>query len=99
MNDLVLEMHTKQIEDVCRKYDVAELSLFGSLARGEASGQSDIDLLVSFSRRKSLLTLIRLQRELSNILQREVDLVTERALSPYIKDRVLSDLRVIYATR
>ncbi len=81
---------------ICRQNDVSRLALFGSTARGEATGQSDIDLLVYFSKRKSLLALVRLERQLSAALGRKVDLLTEAALSPYLKERILRDARVIY---
>jgi len=66
------------------------------MARGEATEQSDIDLLVRFSKRKSLLALVRLEREASAVLGRKVDLLTEAAISPYLRDRIKRELRVIY---
>jgi len=66
------------------------------MARGEATDQSDIDLLVEFSGRKSLLGMVALERQLSTAIGRKVDLLTEAALSPYLRDRILRDLRVIY---
>jgi len=72
------------------------VGVFGSMARGEATEQSDIDLLVRFSRRKSLLELVRLERDISIALGRRVDLLTESAISPYLRDRVKRELQVIY---
>jgi len=72
------------------------VGVFGSMARGEATEQSDIDLLVKFSKRKSLLALVRLERELSAALGRKVDLLTEAAISPYLRDRIKREIRVIY---
>ena len=83
---------------MCREYDAAMVGIFGSTARGEASEFSDIDLLVRFSKPKSLLSLVRLERNLSDTLGRKVDLLTESAISPYLKDRILKELRVIYGT-
>ena len=82
--------------NICRQNDVSMVGVFGSIARGEASRSSDIDLLVEFSRRKSLLALVRLERELSAALGRKVDLLTKAAISPYLRDRILQDLQVIY---
>lgn len=82
--------------EVCRKNDVAKIGVFGSMARGEDSKQSDIDLLVDFSKRKSLLALVRLERELSEELRRKVQLLTEAAISPYLRDRIMRELKVIY---
>jgi uncharacterized protein len=72
------------------------IDLFGSTVRGKATEQSDIDLLVWFARIKSLLALVRLQRELSAALGRKVDLLTKAALSPYLRERSLRELQVIY---
>jgi len=87
----------RAIEKLCRYYDVAQLGVFGSVVRGEDNAQSDIDLLVRFSRPKSLLTQIRVERELSDLFGRRVDLVTLEGLSPYLRDQILADLHVIYA--
>jgi len=82
--------------DICRQNDVSMVGVFGSMARGEARKKSDIDLLVRFSKRKSLLAVVRLERELSEALGRKVDLLTEGALSPYLRDRILKEMRVVY---
>jgi hypothetical protein len=72
------------------------IGVFGSTVRGEARKDSDIDLLVRFSKRKSLLAVVRLERELSESLGRKVDLLTEGALSPYLRERILNEMRVVY---
>jgi predicted nucleotidyltransferase len=90
---------TKVLIQLCRENDVAKLGVFGSVARGEANDQSDIDLLVEFSKRKSLLALVSLERKMSAALGRKVDLLTEAAISPYLRERVKRDLRVLYDAR
>jgi hypothetical protein len=75
------------------------VGIFGSVARGEATDQSDIDLLVHFSKPKSLLALVALERQLTAALGRKVDLLTEAALSPYLREQVMRELRVIYEAR
>jgi uncharacterized protein len=85
--------------DICRQHDVSMIGVFGSIARGEARKESDIDLLVRFSKRKSLLAVVRLERELSEALGRKVDLLTEGALSPYLRERILNEMRVVYGER
>jgi predicted nucleotidyltransferase len=87
---------THQIIDICRQNDVAMVGIFGSAARGDVTDQSDIDLLVRFTKRKGFFALVRLERELSQALGRKVDLVTEAALSPYIRERIMDDLQVLY---
>lgn len=85
--------------EICRQNDVSKVGLFGSMARGEANENSDIDLLVDFSKRKSLIDLVALENQLTDALGRKVDLLTEPAISPYLRDRILADLKVIYEAR
>jgi uncharacterized protein len=85
--------------DICRANDVARLEVFGSTARGEANEDSDVDLLVEFSKRKSLLALVSLERKMSAALGRKVDLLTEAAISPYLREQINRDRRVIYEAR
>jgi predicted nucleotidyltransferase len=98
-NMSALLFDTNTLIELCRENDVAKLGVFGSMARGEANDQSDIDLLVEFSKRKSLLALVSLERKMSVALGRKVDLLTEAAISPYLRDRIKRDLRVIYEAR
>jgi len=90
---------TDKLIEVCRQNDVAMVGVFGSTARGEAGEQSDIDLLVEFSKPKSLLKLVALERQLSTALGKKVEVLTEAAISPYLRDRIKRDLRVIYEAR
>lgn len=96
---LALPFDTDKLIEICRKNDVAMVGVFGSAARGEASDRSDIDLLVRFSKRKSLLALVALERQISTALGRKVDLLTEAAISPYLRERVMGELQVIYEAR
>ena len=72
------------------------IALFGSRARGDAKRDSDFDFLVRFERPKSLLKVIHMERQLSRMLKRKVDLVTEGALNPLLKNSVLEDAKVLY---
>lgn len=85
--------------ELCRQNDVKQLSLFGSMARGDATPQSDVDLLVEFGERKSLLALIALERQFSSLLGRKVDLLTEAAISPYLRNRIKQEALVLYAAQ
>ncbi|MEK7536041.1 MAG: nucleotidyltransferase family protein [Patescibacteria group bacterium] len=73
--------------------------IFGSRARGEAHVGSDLDLLVRFKRPQGLLRLASFQRQISAGLGIPVDLVTERSLSPHIKDEILKEVQPIYGQR
>ena len=96
---IALPFDTSKLIEICRQNDVAKVGIFGSMARGEADDQSDVDLLVEFSKRKSLLALVALERQISAALGRKVDLLTEAAISPYLRDRIKRDLQIIYEAR
>ena len=73
------------------RWDIASLAVFGSVARGEAGPDSDVDLLVDFGRPVGLFHFVRLQRRLEEILGRRVDLVTRDALRPTMRAQVLTE--------
>ena len=93
-----LNISRDKLTDFCRQNDVDFLGVFGSAARGEARPSSDVDLLVRFSQPKSLLELVKLERQFKALFGQEVDLITEGFLSPYIKDMVMADLHALYGT-
>jgi predicted nucleotidyltransferase len=70
---------------------VRSLDLFGSVARGEASPDSDVDLLVEFDRPIGLFHFFRVQRRLEEILDARVDLVMRDAVKPQLRDRILAE--------
>jgi len=72
------------------------LALFGSSARGDSLPGSDVDLLVRFSEAKSLLDLASIENDLSESIGRKVDLVTEGAVSPALREAITSDLVVLF---
>ncbi len=73
------------------EYGVRSLSLFGSIARGEAGEESDVDLLVEFSHPIGILQFVRLKRALETVLGRRVDLATRNSLKPQLRDRILKE--------
>src|SRR5947209_19460236 len=87
-----LHIPFEELACFCRRYQVRELALFGSMLHQEARPDSDVDLLVSFqpAARVTFLTLARMQRELEALLGREVDLVPKDGLKPVIRDHVLA---------
>jgi uncharacterized protein len=90
------QFNNPRLKKIFKENDVTFIGVFGSVAKGEDSSNSDIDLLVKFSRSKGLLSLVRLERKLSTFFGRKVDLVTEAALSPYLREYILNDVKVIY---
>ena len=89
----------KAIKNLCQRYRVRELSIFGSTLREDFRKDSDIDLLVEFEPEAQIgfMTLSRMQRELSAILNRPVDLVPKGGLKAKIRESVISSAKVLYA--
>jgi predicted nucleotidyltransferase len=85
-----------QVDDICEKYGISYLGLFGSMARGEAREDSDVDLLVKFDDNSNigLFELDRIQRDLEMRFGRKVDLVTK--LNKYIQPEAMKELKTIY---
>lgn len=92
-------LNSPQLKELCTDNDISFLGLFGSYARNEESPKSDVDLLVDYSESKSMFDHVRIQRKLSELLNKQVDLVTRRSLHPYIKDYVMKDLQTVYGKR
>lgn len=86
----------KKVTSILAGYGAKKISIFGSYARGEADPESDIDIIVEFSERKSLLDIVGIEQELSEALGMKVDLLTEKSISPYLVDRIKKEMVVIY---
>jgi len=89
-----------EIEAFCRRWKVAELSLFGSVLRDDFGPESDVDVLISFQKDAgwSLYEWVDMQEELRKLFGRDVDLVSMRGLrNPFRRQRILSTREVIYA--
>jgi predicted nucleotidyltransferase len=93
------EVPLQTIEAFCRKHHIRRLSLFGSAARGDFGPESDMDVLVEFQpdARVGFLQLSRMQRELTEIFHRPVDLVPRTGLKPAIREQILKEEVVLYA--
>ena len=94
MNEQIIEIREK-ILNALKQNDVKRASLFGSVVRGELTDESDIDILVEFKGRKSLLDLVGLKLELEEMLKRKVDVLTYNSLHPLLKDKILCEQEVI----
>lgn len=75
------------------QHGAKRLRLFGSVARGTATDQSDIDLLVVFEPNRSLLDLVGLKQDLQDLLGHQVDVISEGGLSPHLRERILQEAR------
>ncbi len=80
-----------QIQELARKYGADNVRVFGSVARGEATSNSDIDLLVSFPSDRSIFDLVGLWLDLTDLLGREVDLSTDESLKDYVRPYAMKD--------
>ena len=75
----------------CRRWQIVELALFGSVLREDFGPDSDLDILVRLESGRSLIDHIALKQSLEDLLGVEVDVVTEKALHPLIRDKVLQE--------
>ena len=86
----------ESIVAILSRYDAERIAIFGSYARGEANKKSDIDILVRFSRPKSLIQIVQIEDEIKKSIHMNVDLVTEKAVSPYLAGSIHRDEVVIF---
>lgn len=93
-----LRVDGARLAEICERYGIAELSIFGSVAQGRATVASDVDLLYVMQPGRSLgFAINRLEDELEDLFDRGVDLVAKQAVHRLMRDTVLSDARIIYA--
>ena len=94
-----IKIPKRELTEFCRRYQVKQLALFGSVLGNNFRPESDVDVLVSFQpdARVGFITLSRMQRELSGLFNRPVDLVPMDGLKPVIRDSVLSNIEEVYA--
>lgn len=81
----------EEISGIAAAHGAQNVRLFGSVGRGESGDSSDLDLLVDMSEGRSLFDLVALGADLEEALGLAVDVVTEKSLSPYLRDRVLAE--------
>ena len=87
----LIEHHRAEILALAEHHGIRDLRVFGSMARGDADDASDVDLLVSLPPERTGLALGGLLMDLQDLLQRRVEVVTERGLHPALRDRVLRE--------
>ncbi len=81
----------RTVEEAARRHGVSSVRIFGSAVRGTATEESDLDFLVEFEVGRDLFDLVALKQELEGKLGREVDVMTENSLSPYMREAVLRE--------
>ena len=103
MLKIAIDLPRDKIEQFCKKWEIVELSLFGSALRDDFHSDSDLDFLVTFdpSATWSLFDYVDMQDELQTILERNVDFVTrrgiERSQNNLRRDEILNSAKIIYA--
>lgn len=80
---------------VLKKHNVKKAAIFGSVARGEATKESDIDIVIEFEGRKSLLDLVDLKLELQELLGKKVDVITYNSINPLLKEQILNEQKIL----
>lgn len=93
-----IELPLEKIAEICRKYKIRQLGIFGSAARGEATADSDVDVLIDFFLESgvSLFRLEDLNRELEELFGRRVDLASKKGLKERVRPYVMRGLRIVY---
>ena len=97
MNHHGLEIQKSQVAEFCRRHRIRRLALFGSVLRDDFRPESDVDVLVEFEPGTKVgLRFFAIERELSDLLGRKVDLNTPGFLSKYFREEVLREAEVQY---
>jgi len=91
VRSLLLLLNKEEVQKIARQHGAGNLRVFGSVARGEAAKGSDLDLLVEMEPGRSLLDLVGIKQDLEELLGCKADVVTEAAVSPYLRERVLNE--------
>ena len=86
----------QRIIPIVKRHNVKKAGIFGSLAKGAFTDESDVDILVELDKRISLLDFVRIKLDLEDTLRRKVDLVEYKAIKPRLKDQILSEELRIY---
>ena len=93
-----LRIDASRLAELCRRYRIARLEVFGSVARGEQRPDSDVDLLYTLEGGRALGWEVEdLVESLTEVFHRPVDLVSRRSLHPMIRDRVMAEAETLYA--
>ncbi|MDP6483577.1 MAG: nucleotidyltransferase family protein [Nitrospinota bacterium] len=98
MTSAGIDIPKEKIAEFCRKHHICRLALFGSVLREDFRPDSDVDVLVEFEpgHPVGLIRLSRIERELSDLLGRKVDLNTAGFLSPHFYEKVLRETEEQY---
>jgi predicted nucleotidyltransferase len=102
MTENIIKINSEKISEICQRYKISELAIFGSVLRGDYNNESDIDLLVEFIPNSgiTLFNLVDIKEEFEKLFGREVDIVSKNAIKNsknYIRKKaILDNYKVIY---
>jgi predicted nucleotidyltransferase len=86
-----LEVDRGAIRRLAARHGAGNVRIFGSVARDEAGPDSDVDVLVTMEAGRTLIDLIALEQDLSELLGRSVDVISDAGLSPYLRSRIIAN--------
>jgi len=95
-----MDLHEQRNEiiRIAARHGAGNLRVFGSVARGDAGPESDVDLLVDMESDRSFLDLVGLGQDLEELLHRKVDVLTDESLHPMLRQRILAEARPLSKT-
>lgn len=99
--DIQMAVPTEEVADICRRYPIKEMALFGSVLRPDFTDRSDVDVLVDVKPDQlfGLLDMGGLVMDLQDLFGRSVDLAVMRTLKPYLRQEILSSRQVLYVAK
>lgn len=89
----LVKLRAEEIRRIAELHGATNVRVFGSFARGEESAGSDLHLLIDLKPGRSLLDIVAIKQDLEDLLGLRVDVVTERSVSPYLREAVMRDAR------
>ena len=95
MNAIIEEVKEKSAP-IFEQYGVEYAGVFGSVARGQGTTESDVDLLIRLGTPMGMFVYMRFIRELESVLDKKIDVVTEKSVNKFVRPYILEDLKTIY---
>lgn len=87
-----LQKNREKIYEIAAKHGVSNIRVFGSVARGEETKNSDVDLLVAISSKTSLMTLVKLEQSLKKTTGRKIQIISDKAVNKHLKNQIFSEI-------
>jgi len=87
----LLRQYRREILDAAARYGIRNVRVFGSIARGDDHENSDVDILVDVEPGRTLLDVIAFEQDVQQLLGRNVEVLTDGGLSPYLQQRILAE--------